>query len=102
MIMLEDLVDRLNGSIVKQLVPKKFTETIYVHRPSICPHCHSDEMVGVEVMGCPLKVLIWECEECSNCFLRFSSSFTEGQLKKVKIYWTNKSDWGYHPKSQYN
>ena len=101
-IMLEDLVDKFNGSLVKQIVYKEDLNTIYKHRPSSCPHCHSKEIIGIEVMGGKEGVLLWECEKCNDVFLKFDKDITEKGLQKARTCWTNPNDWGYCPKSQYN
>jgi hypothetical protein len=102
MIMLEDIVDKPVGKLVNQLVLKKELDTIYNHRPNSCPHCHSKEIVGIEVMGSFEDILLWECGDCEDCFLKFDKIYTEKELQCAKGYWTNNDDWGYCPKSQYN
>ena len=101
-IMLEDLVDKFSGNLVKQIVFKENLETVYKHRPLSCPHCHSRKMIGIEVMGGKEDVLLWECEKCRYVFLKFDKDVTEETLQRAKSYWTNPNDWGYCPKSQYN
>ena len=101
-IMLEDLVDRLSDSLVTQIVYKEDLDTIYKHRPFSCPHCHSKEIIGIEVMGADEGVLLWECSECNCVYLKFDKEITEHELQEAKVYWTNKEDWGHCPKSQYN
>ena len=93
-IMLEDLVDKFNGSLVKQIVYKEDLNTIYKHRPSSCPHCHSKEIIGIEVMGGKEGVLLWECEKCNDVFLKFDKDITEKGLQKARTCWTNPNDWG--------
>ena len=102
MIMLEDLVDKISGKLISQLVIKDDLETVYKRRPHSCPHCHSSEIVGIEVMGSFEDILLWECESCEDYFLKFDKVYTEKELQYAKGYWTNINDWGYCPKSQYN
>ena len=101
-IMLEDLVDKFNGDLVGQIVYEEDLNTIYKHRPFACPHCHSKKIIGVEVMGGVEGILLWECDNCNDVFLKFDKEITEKGLQKARAFWTNPNDWGYCPKSQYN
>ena len=101
-IMLEDLVDKLNGKMVIQIVKLRDLDTTFKKRPDVCPHCHSKEIIGIEVMGADEGVLLWECSECNCVYLKFDKEITEHELQEAKVYWTNKEDWGHCPKSQYN
>ena len=101
-IMLEDLVDKLSGKLVARLVLKEDLNTIYKHRPDVCPHCRSKEIVGLEIMGTRKDVLMWECDECHDVFLKFDKEITEKELQMAKGFWTNPNDWGYCPKAEYN
>ena len=101
-IMLEDLVDKLNNRLVIQLVDSEDLETTFINRPKVCPHCHSKEIIGIEVMGTDEEILLWECNDCNGIYLKFDKEITEHELQEAKAYWTNRDDWGYCPKSQYN
>ena len=95
-------MDKISGKLISQLVIKDDLETVYKRRPNSCPHCRSNEIVGIEVMGSFEDILLWECEDCEDCFLKFDKVYTEKELQYAKGYWTNINDWGYCPKSQYN
>ena len=101
-IMLHDLVDRLNGKMIIQIVKNRDMDTIFKHRPKVCPHCQARDIIGIEVMGAEDHVLLWECDECESMFLRFKKDKTEEYLQAAKGSWTNPSDWGYLPKSEFN
>jgi Zn ribbon nucleic-acid-binding protein len=101
-IMLQDLVDKLNGRMVIQIVKHRDMNTIFKHRPKICPHCQADGIIGVEVMGAEEHVLLWECSECQCVYLKFDKDVTEKELQEAREYWTNPDDWGHCPKSEYN
>ena len=101
-IMLEDLVDKLSESLVPQIVYEEDLETTYKHRPFSCPHCRSKEIIGIEVMGGKEGVLLWECNECNDVFLKFDKDVTEKGLQQAKTCWTNPNDWGFCTKSKYN
>ena len=51
MILVVDLVGELKGSLVKQLVDEEFRYNIFKTVPPVCPHCLSEEVSGIEVMG---------------------------------------------------
>ena len=53
-------------------------------------------------MGAYLGNLLWECDECESIFLRFKKDETEEYLQAAKGAWTNSTDWGYVPKSEFN
>tara|TARA_R100001530_G_scaffold128882_1_gene98847 strand:+ start:150 stop:482 length:333 start_codon:yes stop_codon:yes gene_type:complete len=101
-IMLHDLVDKLNGEMIIQIVKNRDMETIFEHRPEVCPHCQAHDIIGIEVMGAEDHVLLWECDECHCVYLKFDKDVTEKELQDAKAYWTNPNDWGYCPKSKYN
>jgi len=98
--MIQDLVDNLRGWVVPKLVKGPYKT--YSSRPEACPHCQSHEIIGIEIMGAREGILLWECEECQDKFLRFDKSSTEKELQVAKTFWTNPRDWGYCPKSQFN
>jgi len=100
LIMVQDLVDNLRGFVVPKLV--KVPYTTYSSRPDACPHCQSNEIIGIEIMGAKEGILLWECEDCQYMYLRFDRFSTENELQTAKKYWTNPKDWGYCPKSQFN
>ena len=102
LIMLEDLVDELKGSYVRQLIKRKDMSKTFVDKPEVCPHCQSGKISGIEVMGAQDDILLWECTKCLCIYLRYDKSFTEKELEVASIFWTNSKDWGYRPKSQYN
>jgi len=102
MIMVVDLVDELSESLVKQLVLKKDRAVVFKDIPKVCPHCHSTEMRGVEIMGAKLGVLLWECSDCLDIFLKYDMVKTERELQEASKYWTNMSDWGRIPRAEFN
>ena len=102
MIMVEDLVEKLQGGLVKQLIDKKDFSSVFSKKPEVCPHCSSDKIFGIEVMGAKLGALLWECDKCFHKYLKYTKDYTEKELKEASAYWTNPSDWGRVPKSQFN
>ena len=103
MILVVDLVDKLRGNLVEQLVHKKDLACIFNVIPDVCPHCHSEEMRGIEIMGAQNRgVLLWECNECLDVYLKYDKDKTEEELQDASEYWTNPSDWGYRPHSEFN
>ena len=102
MIMVVDLVDELSEDLVKQLVYKKDRDIIFKDIPKVCPHCHSTEMRGVEIMGAKLGVLLWECSDCLDMYLKYNADKTERELREASGYWTNTSDWGKVPRAEFN
>ena len=93
--MLEDVVDS-KGSLEVEM------EFIYKDKPDSCPHCESDYIIGVEVMGGYDGILLWECDDCDEKMLRFTKKTTEKYLQLAKGLWTNPEDWGYVPRSKFN
>ena len=102
LILIRDLVDELKGSLVNKLIDRKYKKTIYDIKPKVCPHCLSKKMAGIEIMGAREGILLLECENCEEIFLKYEMIETEKELQLAKGYWTNPKDWGYCPKSQYN
>ena len=100
MILVEDLIDIIKGRLLDKIV--KDQQSIYKRNPRFCPECNSKEIVGVEIMGARNGVLLWECEQCYEMFLRYEAEETEGALQDAKGFWTNPNDWGYIPKSKFN
>ena len=99
-ILVEDLVDVIKGRLLDKLVDEQ--GIVYKKNPLICSKCHSSQIVGVEIMGAKLGVLLWECEHCYSMFLKYDAEETENELQKAKGCWTNPNDWGYTPKRKYN
>ena len=102
MILVVDLVDKLKGSLVEQLVHKKDLTCIFDIMPDVCPHCHSDDMRGIEIMRAQSGVLLWECNECLDVYLKYDKDITEEELQGASKYWTNPEDWGPCPKTKFN
>jgi hypothetical protein len=102
LIMVQDLVDKLRGTLVLQLVKRADLKTLYKDRPKACPHCQSNNIIGIEIMGVDEDILLWECDSCQCIYLRYDKDSTEKELQIAKSYWTNPRDWGYCPKSQFN
>ena len=102
MILVVDLVDKLRGNLVEQLVHKKDLTCVFDVMPDVCPHCHSVEMRGIEIMGAETGVLLWECNDCLDVYLKYDKKRTEKELQGASKYWTNPADWGPCPKSKYN
>ena len=102
MILVIDLVDKLGCNLVEQLVHRKDLACVFDVMPDVCPHCHSDEMHGIEIMGARNGVLLWECKECLDVYLKYDKDRTEKELQGASEYWTNPSDWGHCPRSEFN
>ena len=100
MILVEDLVDKINGRLLDRLV--KHQNQIFKEIPHNCSSCYSKNIVGIEILGAKEGVLLWECEDCYEMFLKYEAEETETELQFAKGYWTNPKDWGYYPKSKYN
>ena len=100
MILVEDLINKLKGRLLDKIV--KDQKSIYKDSPHFCPECNSKEIVGVEIMGARNGVLLWECEQCYQMFLKFEAEETEIALQEAKGCWTNSNDWAYVPKSKFN
>jgi ribosomal protein L37AE/L43A len=100
MILVEDLIEKIRGRLLDKLV--KDQNMIYKESPHNCPKCNSNEIVGVEIMGARNGVLLWECDNCLEMFLKFDAEETEIELQSAKGYWTNPGDWGYIPKRKFN
>ena len=99
MVMLEDVVS-MQGKMVDSIKADK--EHICKKRPSNCPKCSSNSIVGVEVIGSYSGALFWECDECDCTVLRFREETTEKYLQLAKGLWTNPNDWGFVPRSEFN
>ena len=102
MILVVDLVDKLEGNLVEQLVHRKDLTCIFDVMPDLCPHCHSEEMRGIEIMGSKKEILLWECNNCYDVYLKYDKDTTEKELQRESKYWTNPGDWGPCPKSKFN
>tara|TARA_R100001082_G_scaffold20395_2_gene9917 strand:- start:114 stop:443 length:330 start_codon:yes stop_codon:yes gene_type:complete len=102
LILVIDLVDKLEGNLVEQLVHKKDLTCVFDVMPDVCPHCHSDEMHGIEIMGAKKGVLLWECCDCLDVYLKYDKNKTEKELQSASGYWTNIKDWGKIPRAEFN
>ena len=80
----------------------KNPQDIHKSRPKKCNRCKSSKILGVEIMGAYDGILFWECDICENTILRFKEELTEKYLQLAKGLWTNPSDWGYIPPSEFN
>ena len=100
--MVVDLVDKLKGNLVKQLVHEQYLTSIFDIMPDVCPHCHSTKMHGIEIMGANLGVLLWECNKCLDIYLKYDVDETEKELQNASKFWTNPSDWGRVPRTDFN
>ena len=100
MVIVEDLVDKTNGNLVDKLVHVQ--DCCYEKKPKKCPVCMDNDITGIEIMGARNGILLWECEECSEMFLRYGVRETEKELQGAKEYWTNHRDWGYVPRRKFN
>ena len=100
LVMLEDILLRQKATLIDSI--SNDSEFIFLDKPSHCPHCHHDDIGGVEIMGAYMGNLLWECNKCESMFLRFKKNKTEEYLQAAKGSWTNPSDWGYLPKSKFN
>ena len=100
LVMLEDILLNQKDTLIDSISID--SEFIFLDKPSHCPHCHHDDIGGVEIMGAYMGNLLWECNKCESMFLRFKKNKTEEYLQAAKGSWTNPSDWGYLPKSKFN
>tara|TARA_R100001594_G_scaffold13276_4_gene28728 strand:- start:71 stop:418 length:348 start_codon:yes stop_codon:yes gene_type:complete len=103
LVMLEDVIST-KGNLVENLLDLSGGDVkrISKKRPSHCPECEGKAMLGVEVMGAYDGILFWECDVCEFTILRFKEEITEEYLQLAKGFWTNPSDWGYIPPSEFN
>jgi len=99
LVMLDDVCD-LKGKLVDSLEAIK--NIVCKNKPSKCPLCASNSINGVEVMGTYEGTLFWECNDCDCAILRFEEKTTEDYLQLAKGLWTNPSDWGFIPRSEFN
>ena len=99
LVILEDIVNT-KGKLVDNLEVE--TEFICKEQPDTCYHCDSSLITGVEVIGGYDGILLWECDDCGEMMLRFAEETTEKYLQLAKGLWTNPSDWGYVPRSEFN
>ena len=102
MILVVDLVDKLKGNLVEQLVHKKDLAFVFNTMPKVCAHCHSEELHGIEIMGAKMGVLRWECGDCQDVYLKYDKGKTERELQRASGYWTNTKDWGRVPRADLN
>ena len=103
LVMLEDVISE-DGKLVKNLLNDslKNPQDIHKSRPRKCSRCKSSKILGVEIIGAYDGILFWECDVCENTILRFKEELTEKYLQLAKGLWTNPSDWGYIPPSEFN
>ncbi len=99
LVMLDDVCE-CKDTLVEGLEAEK--NLVCKKRPEKCPKCSCEDLKGVEVMGTYDGVLFWECDDCDCAILRFEEYKTEEYLQLAKGLWTNPSDWGYVPKSEFN
>ena len=100
MILVEDLIDKVKGRLLDKIVTDQ--KAIYKNNPHSCPKCNSEKIVGVEIMGARNGVLLWECEDCYEMFLRYGADETEIELQGAKRCWTVSTSWGRIPRREYN
>jgi len=103
MVMLEDVICP-KGNLVENLLDESTegSNNAQKSRPKKCIRCKSPRILGVEIMGAYDGILFWECDVCENTILRFKEDVTEKYLQLAKGLWTNPSDWGYRPRSEFN
>jgi hypothetical protein len=99
LVMLDDVCE-CEGRLVDDLGVEK--GLVSKNKPTKCSKCGCKDIQGVEVMGTYEGTLFWECEECDSAILRFEENKTEEYLQLAKGLWTNPSDWGYVPRSEFN
>ena len=100
LVMLDDILLSRKDTLIDSISID--SEFVFKSKPSHCPHCHANEIGGIFVMGAYMGNLLWECNKCESMFLRFKKKKTEEYLQAAKGSWTNPSDWGYLPKSEFN
>ena len=71
-------------------------------KPSPCPCCNKDAVMGISVLGCKKETTIWQCMNCEERYLRFSPEKTNRILEPVKYTYTVPDDWGYLPVEEFN
>ena len=74
----------------------------FANKPSPCPCCNKDAVLGVAVLGCQKETLIWQCMNCEERFLKYTRQKTNKFLDLVKDTYTVPDDWGYLPKEEFN
>ena len=99
-VMLDDILLSKKDTLIDSISID--SEFVFSDKPSHCPHCHNNKIGGIYVMGAYMGNLLWECDECESIFLRFKKDETEEYLQAAKGAWTNSTDWGYVPKSEFN
>ena len=100
LVMLDDILLRRKDTLIDSISID--SEFVFSDKPAHCPHCHHNKIGGVFVMGAYMENLLWECDKCDSMFLRFKKDETEEYLQAAKGAWTNPTDWGYVPKSEFN
>jgi len=100
MILVEDLIDKMKGRLLDRLV--KCQDKIFKEIPHHCSSCYSKSIVGVEILGAKDGVLLWECEDCYEMFLKYGADETEVELQYAKECWTVPKSWGHVPRRKYN
>lgn len=53
-------------------------------KPELCPHCTSQDIEGVQILGAYDGELMWECAYCHKFLLKFTKRTTEKHLKKAQ------------------
>ena len=71
-------------------------------KPSKCPCCNDEVVMGIEVLGAYPGILLWQCMKCDERFLRFTKVKTNKLLISVKDTYTVPEDWGYQPRSDFS
>ena len=84
MIMAEDLVDELQGDLVKQLVNTEDFDNVFSKKPEVCPHCSSDKIFGIENLG---KEIVIICDDGENKIRVIAETFSSqiNDLIRLKI-----------------
>ena len=88
----EDMVSKV-GILGTKAFPK---------RPTECPCCNNETVMGIEVIGAYPGSIIWQCMKCDERYLRFNKIKTNKLLLKVKDTFTVPEDWGYLPVEEFN
>ena len=70
-----------------------YSYKVFKKKPKKCPHCGSENLEGLELVGIKEGALFWECDECLFKFLKYSIKNTLDYLKEGDGYWYNPNNW---------
>jgi transcription elongation factor Elf1 len=91
MVCLDDLLTCKGEKIIDKLGIKHKTPN--KKKPAECLECGSTTIAGIFVLGGKDGVMLWQCEDCGELYLKYTKITTEKWLNIASKYWTNKLDW---------